>query len=239
MFKIHCPWIYSVSLTSDDIILSLEDSKHLRSVLRCKNGERVVAFDGCGNFRSGRLVLDRTCKVIFDDPVEHENIPAGSFTLIQCLPNNIATFEVVLKKVCELGIHEIVPILGDRTEVQHWTWESWNKRQDRFQRILVESCKQAKNPFIPKLRLPVKFEEVPEKTFHHSVYGSLRMDTKPWTPLNSVSDVACIIGPEGGFSASEEEFLDQVSCGIHLPTYVMRVETAVVALMSVLKYKVS
>ena len=238
MFKLHYPWIYSNSLIPGTIDLSLEESKHLRSVLRCRDGEIVVAFDGCGNFRQGRLVLDKICKLVFEGPIEYETMPVCNFSLVQCLPNNTATFEIVLRKACELGVHEIVPVLSDRTEVQHWTNELWNKRMDRFQRIFVESCKQAKNPFIPRLGLPVKFEELPERALLHSVYGSLRTDRKKPFSMDSVSNIACVVGPEGGFSASEEEFLSRVSCGIHLPTYVMRVETAVVALMAVLKHQI-
>ena len=234
--EIHCPWVYVADLSNSWVDLSVEEGRHVHHVLRCREGQSLVAFDGYGHFRLGKLVIEKKgCKVTFTEPKSCENQPICKFTLVQFLPNNVATFEEILKKSCELGIFEIVPILGMFTEKQHWTLDVWKKRQERFQRILVESCKQAKNPFLPKLNFPINFEQLAEEILENSVYGSLNALINAPIYFPNAKHIACIIGPEGGFSKLEEDILSKKSKGIHLPTPVMRVETAVVAVVSVMK----
>ena len=150
-------------------------------------------------------------------------------------PNNIATFEDILRKTCELGIQNVYPVLSERTEKSAWRTGLWEKRQERFQRILQESCKQAKNPFLPKLHAIAPLEELPNMDVGCCYFGSVEAATMPLPTSKLESSIACIVGPEGGFSPQEEAVLKQFVTPIHLPTCIMRVETAVVALVSVLK----
>ena len=157
------------------------------------------------------------------------------YQLIQFLPNNVATFEDILRKTCELGISAIYPIYGDRSEPKHWTKEIWGKRTDRFQRILIESCKQAKNPFLPKIYEPKYLNQLSVEDLGCCFHGSLNVEKKIPLDATRSSKISCIIGPEGGFSSQEELVLSKLSHGVCLPTCVLRVETAVVGLISVLK----
>ena len=52
---------------------------------------------------------------------------------------------------------------------------------------------------------------------------------------NDKNACSIIVGPEGGFSEAEEAYLTTFSSGIGLPTYVLRVETAVVSLVTAVK----
>jgi 16S rRNA (uracil1498-N3)-methyltransferase len=56
-----------------------------------------------------------------------------------------------------------------------------------------------------------------------------------FSPAPSETLFSCLIGPEGGFSDAEEAFLSKISRGIHLPTCVLRTETAAVSLVTILK----
>ena len=233
---IHYPWAYSETLLGDGGILSEEESRHLRNVLRCKENEPVAVFDGNGAVKLGRLIFRKhDCEVIFTRKVERILQGDRSFNLVQLLPNNIATFEDILRKTCELGITSISPVYGDRSEPKHWTKEIWAKRSDRFRRILIESCKQAKNPFIPKLLDPIPLKSLEKKTLGYCFHGSLNAAKVVPAGFDNVKNISCIIGPEGGFSSQEEQYLSEFSQGICLPTCVLRVETAVVGLISVIK----
>ncbi len=236
MDLIHYPWVYTDTLEGDFCGLSEDESRHLRCVLRCKEKDFVVAFNGNGCIRLGYLILKkRCCDIIFTEAVRQILPKGSSFQLVQFLPNNVATFEDILRKTCELGIASIYPIYGDRSEPSHWKKEIWNKRFERFHRILIESCKQAKNPFLPIIHDPAYLDDISRDCLGYCYHGSL--SAKKIISLNGTyrKVVSCIIGPEGGFSLKEEQLLAEFSQGICLPTCVLRVETAVVGLISVVK----
>jgi len=69
------------------------------------------------------------------------------------LLKNTARFEWMLEKVTEIGITEIIPLLAERTERQHF-------RQDRFQQILVSACLQSGQFHFPILHEPMKLAAV-------------------------------------------------------------------------------
>ena len=235
MQYIHLPWTFCGDL-SHDYELSDEAFRHLSHVLRIPDGAELISFNGCGKLRLGRLHLQKKSgSVAFTGPVNEVPESKVTFSLAQCLPNNIATFEDILRKACELGIQNIYPVLSERTEKFVWRSELWNKRQERFQRILQESCKQAKNPFMPKLHTITSMETLFNRNIDQCYFGSVEVEPMPFVSQKIASSVACIVGPEGGFSPQEESTLRQFATPIHLPTCVLRIETAVVALISVLK----
>ena len=235
MRYIHLPWSFCEDL-SQDYTLSDEAFRHLVHVLRIPDKAEIVAFNGCGELRLGHLCCSRKAGHIeFTEPISVAPVSKRVFNLVQCLPNNIATFEEILRKACELGIQNIYPILSDRSEKSVWRADLWVKRQERFQRILRESCKQAKNPFLPQLHTIASLKDLDNKNMGHCYFGSLSSEKNFFPKFQNETLIACVVGPEGGFSVQEESFLSEFSTPIQLPTYVLRVETAVVALIATLK----
>ena len=112
------------------------------------------------------------------------------------LLKNTARFEWMLEKVTEIGITEIIPLLAERTERQHF-------REERFQQILVSACLQSGQHHFPILHQPLKFASLfnadlpPAKFIAHCMEGN-----KPQLKGQS-SDSILLIGPEGDFTAEE------------------------------------
>ena len=232
------PWVFAPNLSEgvDVLPLSEEEFRHVAFVLRCKNGETLVAFDGKGGVHLGTLALTaRQGFIHFKSDFEKNSQASKQYNLVQFLPNNVATFEIVLRKCCELGIRAIYTVFGERSERKQWVSEIWKKRMDRFQRILIESCKQAKNPYLPQLFLPETISTINWQElgccFHGSLFGKPCLGGQE----NATDLYSIIVGPEGGFSEKEEQFLSSVSSGICLPTCVLRTETAVVSLITAAK----
>ena len=244
------PWVYVEELQSVASVLSLptDEARHVVRVLRCRSGDKITTFDGFGHTRDGRLVIEKkSCFLHFTEPLRQTPQPTRQFQLLLCLPNHVATFEEILRKTCELGIQRIQPLFSERTERLHWSPDVWEQRSERWRRILIEACKQAKNPFLPQLNPPVPLRELQTLSLGCCIHGSLdaaSLQTSPtqdtsllekFSPAPSETLFSCLIGPEGGFSDTEEAFLSKISRGIHLPTCVLRTETAVVSLVTILK----
>ena len=234
----HYPWVFAPNLSecADVLSLSEEEFRHVAFVLRCKNGEFLIAFDGKGGVRLGTLTLkSRKGFIHFRSDFEQIHQPFKRYNLVQFLPNNVATFEIILRKCCELGIHAIYTVFGERSERKQWAPEVWKKRLDRFQRILIESCKQSKNPYLPQIFPPEALSKVNWLELGSCYHGSLNGKTYYDVQESATNLCSIIVGPEGGFSDNEEQILSSVSSGICLPTCVLRTETAVVSLVTAVK----
>ena len=170
------PWLYAEGLQSVASVLSLpsDEARHVVRVLRCRSGDAITAFDGFGHTRSGYLEIEKkSCFLHFTEPLQPTPQPTRQFQLLLCLPNHVATFEEILRKTCELGIQSIQPLFSERTERLHWSPDIWQQRLERWQRILVEACKQAKNPFLPQLNPPVQLRELQTLTVGYCIRGTL------------------------------------------------------------------
>ncbi|MBP5190966.1 MAG: 16S rRNA (uracil(1498)-N(3))-methyltransferase [Opitutales bacterium] len=238
----HLPWIYSQNLqTANDCwVLPPEEARHITRVRRFQSEEAAVAFDGKGYMRIGRLHLEKQQTLLrFTEPLQQAPTLPITFQLILCLPNHVATFEEILRKMCELGIQTLLPIYAQHTEKLHWTRKVWEQRSPRWRRILIEACKQAKNPLLPKIFPPCKIQQLSPIAVGFCIHGSLTASTlsQPFLPSPKEKIYSAIVGCEGGFSEEEEAFLDKISQKICLPTSVLRIETAAVSLLTLLKAK--
>ena len=244
------PWLYAEGLQGIASVLPLptDETRHVVRVLHCRSGDKITAFDGFGHTREGCLEVEKkNVSLHFTEPLQKTPQPTRQFQLLLCLPNHVATFEEILRKTCELGIQSIQPLFSERTERLHWSPDVWQQRSERWRRILIEACKQAKNPFMPQLNPPVPLEQLQTLSLGCCIRGTLDVASLQASPTQNISLLgkfspapsetlfSCLIGPEGGFSDDEETFLTKVSRGIHLPTCVLRTETAAVSLLTILK----
>jgi len=133
---------------------------------------------------------------------------------------NTARFEWMLEKVTEIGITEIIPLLAERTERQHF-------REERFQQILVSACLQSGQYHFPILQQPLKFSALfdidlpPAKFIAHCMEGE-----KPQLAGQS-EDSILLIGPEGDFTTEELALsLEHQFAPVSLGESRLRTETA-------------
>lgn len=187
----------SLQASQGMIPLTEEIRKHAVTVLRMQVGEQLMLTDGKGC--SAKAVIAEADKkkllVGLEGKVFHPAPPKKMILGISLLKNT-ARFEWMLEKVTEIGITEIIPLLAERTERQHF-------RQERFQQILVSACLQSGQFHFPVLHDPVKLSTVfsmdlpPHKFIAHCMEGD-----KPQLTGQS-SDSILLIGPEGDFTLAE------------------------------------
>ncbi|MCQ2956244.1 MAG: 16S rRNA (uracil(1498)-N(3))-methyltransferase [Opitutales bacterium] len=234
------PWVYCPTIPADASCVALSESEahHVLHVLRCRSGATVAVFNGDGALRIGQLQPNgKECIVMFTDPLQTASKVSSEWQLVLALPNQSSTFDAILPKASELGIARIQPVYAERTERGHWE-PIWGKRLERWQRILIEACKQAKNPYVPKLLDPIALSQLPTKSLGNCFHGSLNAAGAAIQLPQTSSVCSVVVGSEGGFTAAEEAFLATFSTPVCLPTYVLRMETAVVSLVAALKTQV-
>ena len=223
------PFFYEENLSSQStFILSEDTSRHIIQVLRMQKGERLKMTNGKGQVLTSQIVYENKkateVKVL---ATEIQEPPTKKITIAISLIKNNSRLEWFLEKATEIGVSEIIPMLCDRTEKQHF-------RYDRLRNILISAMLQSQQSWLPLLHPITVFKEIAEirknaqKFIAHCNEDNkkLLMDEMD----NSEDSTIILIGPEGDFTKSEIDIAHQNNfISVSLGTTRLRTETAGIA----------
>lgn len=216
------------------IVLSEDTSRHVVQVLRMKTGERLQLTDGKGNLWLTSVVDDHKKKTeVQIEKHVFKPAPSQKLAIAICLVKNNSRFEWFLEKATEIGITEIIPLLSDRTEKQHF-------RYDRMKGILISAMLQSQQVWMPHLHEPLGFSKVVQQnTYEQKFVGHCEEGNKQ-TLAGSVDksrSALMLIGPEGDFTKEEIALaLDNNFIPVTLGDTRLRTETAGIVAATLLKY---
>lgn len=229
-------------IQSDMVYLSGENVHHIVRVLRMKTGESVTLCDGRG--------MDYACTLdsVSPDSVTarilsravSETEPTVFVTLYMALPKG-EKMDLVVQKSTELGVSAIVPYVSMRC-VSKPDEKAMAKKIVRWQKIAEEAAKQCGRGRIPDILSVVSFSKAAELAKNADMplflyEGEHGLSIKEALLSSSFKTASLMVGPEGGFDASEallafEAGLKSVSIGKRI----LRCETAPLAGISALMY---
>lgn len=238
------------ALSPGKIFLPPEEAHHALRVRRESVGDRCVLFDGLGNEAPAVIVstTKRDCEIEIESIRFAPRDLPGRFTLGVSLPKG-DRLRAVVEKAVELGVHELVPILTERSvKIPN------DNSIEKLQRFVIEACKQCERNRLMEIKPPIDFdtwlvrvaENAAEK--NASTEPSFRIIAHPdlaehRTTMKQLflSNTAiqphrgfAAIGPEGGFT--DDEVLKAVNSNwtvIDLGSRILRVETAVASLATI------
>ncbi|MEC8044257.1 MAG: RsmE family RNA methyltransferase [Verrucomicrobiota bacterium] len=217
-----------------EIILDLKESHHLSKVLRREVGDAIELLDGKGNIAQAECleINNKSLSVrVFNLEKAHQSKPRVRMLVAMTKGGK---FENLIKPLTELGVDQISPLLTDRSEVAHGKSNSSQKLK-KWRKLAIEGCKQSGNVWLPKIDEPVPLKaylsEGNKDVFMATLSNEVPLDT------NKIGDtIDILIGPEGGWSESEENLAS--SLGVHffsLGSTTLRTETAAIAALAVAK----
>lgn len=227
------------------LIRSKEDIKHIRKVLRLKEGDVIEVSDSCQwEYRAEILFCDEDqIEAQILDKQKFAREPEIAVTLFQGIPKQ-SKMEVIVQKSVELGVRAIVPVFTERTVVVDKG--NFSKKTERWQKISAEAVKQCRRGIIPEIGCAVKFTQMMEeqlKAFDlvlfpyenetgRTIKDCLRnLKEKP-------QNIALIIGPEGGFSNKEACELKALGAEcVSLGKTTLRTETAGPTALAMVMYE--
>ena len=190
------------------ISLSDTDAHHLFRVLRLRDGQSVTATDGAGRWRECRVVGRDGIEISGDVVAES----APSLTIgVAFVPVKAEKPETTVRQLVEVGVDIIDVLLPTKRAVAGIR----DRLNDRIHTIVREACMQSRRVFVPQVNVGVDLAEV-------LVRAGVAVADPEGGPL-SAEHQYIVVGPEGGFDASEvPETVTKVSIG----PVVMRAETA-------------
>lgn len=259
--------IDSVDSDNSRIMITGEDVKHIRSVLRSVPGDVLELSDGSGiDYDVTIECIEKdsiTTKIVSAKPNKTE--PPVNITLFQGIPK-ADKMEYIIQKCIELGVKRIVPVITARTVVKFDNTRDAVSKTARWKRIALEAAKQCDRGIVPLVEEPVRLDEalmLAERCslrllpYEEETAGNLRQhleehklkqrrqeqlksvqDTPESGEAGSAGSVALFIGPEGGFAPAEVN--KAVQCGfksVTLGPRILRTETAGVAVIAIIMYE--
>jgi 16S rRNA (uracil1498-N3)-methyltransferase len=221
------PFFFEENLpVPDEFILSEESSKHIVQVLRMQELDQLNITNGKGEVLTAFIVTADKKKTAVKITARNFFTPRpGKVSVAVSLIKNKTRFEWFLEKATEIGVSEIIPLICQRTEKQHF-------RHDRMQNILVSAMLQSQQSSLPLLHEPVTFEEAIKKSAHSNKFIAHCTDAEKKQLANEASgskqgDQIILIGPEGDFTKSEIELaLQHNFIPVSLGETRLRTETA-------------
>jgi 16S rRNA (uracil1498-N3)-methyltransferase len=218
----------------EKISLSVEESKHLRDVLRLSEGASVSVFDGTG--REFLCEIEKIEKKISLLKIIKETEPTApesnlDFTLAVALLKG-EKFDLVVQKTVELGVTRLVPLNTRRADVK---LKDTEKRLERWQKIALEGCKQSGRAKLMQIESLVDFEK-----FIASVQGTrilfAERGGENFSKIKRTEKITAIVGSEGGWETAEIESAREN--GFQTITFggrILRAETAAIAVAAILQ----
>lgn len=208
-----------------EIQLDEENAKHIVQVLRMAAGQTLLLTDGLG--RSSEAEISKAHKKSCSAKILRSQFTPHSerrSVIAISLVKNSSRFEWFLEKATELGITEIIPLICERTEKQHY-------RHDRFRNICVSAMLQSRQLWLPVVQAPISLSEVvagaqQEQKF---IAHCMEEDKKSLPDLfdRARNSSLILIGPEGDFTAKEVALAaEHHFTGVSLGANRLRTETA-------------
>jgi 16S rRNA (uracil1498-N3)-methyltransferase len=194
------PIFFLDTFSSEDILTLNEDtSKHVVQVLRMKVAERLQLTDGSGNLLTAQI-LDEHKKKCTVKIIERQVIARKQQKVCVAISllKNASRFEWFLEKATEIGVTEIIPLLCERTEKQHF-------RYDRMKQIVISAMMQSKQAWLPVLHEPTMISKIIQGSNYDTkliAHCEEEMKTSV-TDFHKQPSVQILIGPEGDFTNDE------------------------------------
>lgn len=233
---------YIENITEPITVLEGSEAHHLSGVLRLGVGDSVELFDGKGNIATAIVekVKKRSAELRIENLINKVQPKQGRIILVVSLAK-AQRFDWMITKCTELGVDHICPAIYERTVKQG----KGSSLVTRYNNLAISAAKQCKRDFLPQIDVPAHFETILEQLKEQYpdsqlITASLEDDAKSLfeSDIQQNSNKIVFVGPEGGLTEDEEALLRQNSAiPVRLTNTILRIETAAVAIASVLAVK--
>lgn len=205
---------------------------YLRSVMRKSQGDLLRVFNG----RDGEWIAEikeiNKKNVLIE--LTHQSVQQKINPDIWVLASPVKkeAFDLMVQKSCELGAARFIPVLCDHTVVH-------KMNRERLQSIAVEAAEQSERLDIMTVEEVMDLKKCLNSIINNRFLISCIERVEAASLLQVAQSqagkpVAVLVGPEGGFSDQEIDFINNFKNGraVSLGPRILRAETALISALS-------
>ncbi|MDA9841973.1 16S rRNA (uracil(1498)-N(3))-methyltransferase [Candidatus Marinimicrobia bacterium] len=229
-------FVDKANIQNNNFFLDKDESHHLINVLRFKVDSTIWLTDGEGGTYHCRIDNFTNKNIVEGSVIEsYVNQNELSYHIHLGLPIiKNSRMKIAVEKSVELGIKELTPLYLDRSIKSTVSTQKMTS-------VMRSGVKQSMRSIIPKINSVSKLEQWYDSEALNVVASIEAEDTLTFfkdeviSAVNANKKIAILIGPEGGFSLKEKEFInDNKFLKVSVAKAVLRAETAVVSILSIL-----
>lgn len=237
-----------------DLCLDPEETHHLKDIIRLQEGDTCLVTDGEGRevealiqgfSKDGKTHL-RILRTVSSRPA---NVLKTRLRLVPAMLRKGKT-DILVEKAQEFGVFEFWPVVSEHCEIQA-AGEKTRKMVDRWNRIVREASKQSGALQLVTITAPQSLRDAVANIPHQELMAVFHpcgevISFSDWVTAirgfrEKPSILNLLIGPEGGFSEAEvdwikwhrrEKNLHWVSLGETL----LKADTAFVGVIGALRF---
>ena len=220
---------YFNEVKGDNVIFVGGEAQHLTKVRRCKVNENIVGFNGDGydyNLEITNLTKDKVEAKIVSKTTNRASGENNICVYLAMIKNDALT--TAIDNLAELNVKEVKLFASDFSVAV-----IDEKKLEKLNNISVQASKQCERADIMKVSI-IKKADI-EKDIQNYANKFFAYEDSINKVESFSGDFAVIIGPEGGFSAKENEHFSSICKNISLSKTILRAEVACVVAVSTLK----
>jgi 16S rRNA (uracil1498-N3)-methyltransferase len=241
-------WVPQEMRAADNVVLTGDVLHHIRDVCRMHLGSKFEVILEGGEAHLVEIIHEDK-KSSIAKILESRQIPdlaRPHIHLVMAIPK-IPVFEAVVEKAVEMGVKSIFPFYSEFSHIRGRN-DMYDKKTARFERIVLSATQQCGRGERMQIEKPVGFTEILEKFNRTEGAGGLfayegegvltaREGVEALRAKEPLNDIWIFVGAEGGFSDAEVDvFKAHGLKPVTLGPQVLRVETACVTLVGIIKY---
>lgn len=234
------PRFYIETDLAVDTLVELTETvfHHWVKVLRAQIGEQATLFNGQGGEYEVELTdISKKSAIVKVNNFNPINRVTKFSTLLGQVMSKGDRMDYAIQKAVELGVSKIQLLTSERCEMR-LKYDRDQKKLDHWQGIAIAACEQCGLNIVPEILAPLSLEQ-----WLTSELPTTRLVLAPNKEevnvlANVTTDLALLIGPEGGLSDTEINNANQKGfINWCIGERVLRTETTPVVALSILNYK--
>ncbi|MBC8519806.1 MAG: 16S rRNA (uracil(1498)-N(3))-methyltransferase [Gammaproteobacteria bacterium] len=236
------PRIYSESKLSPNSTIELSEAsrRHVVQVLRLKQNDHLVLFDGNGGEFPATIdhIEKRSVTALITDRENPERESPLAIHLFQGISKG-ERMDYAIQKAVENGVREITPVFCERSVVK-LDQKRLDKKTGHWRKVVISACEQCGRNIVPPVHAPVTLHKMladnnSKQGFILDPKSRQRLSELP-PPKPVTESIGIIVGPEGGLT--DQEIISAHERGFHGVTMgprILRTETASVVAITIMQ----
>lgn len=219
--------LFTGSKISDNrFTINDQEFHHCIRVTRHRAGDRILVTQWDGQIYEGLIesIEKDVANIHIHTLYKSEQIDSTKIAIAISLTHPVDRLEWFIEKAVENGIHEIFPMVCERTEVK-------KINEQRIHKLILSAAKQSLRPLLPILHPLMKFDHLMPELHSYTQKFIGYCSEEPLSFLgklyHSKASAVVMIGPAGDFSSFEiKNALSNQFNPVSLGQYRLRTETA-------------